>query len=129
MTSHLLATVSAPAWGASPAPGTDPAARPGSRGGPGSRGAGRGALADLLGGGAILLAWLFLWSWFALAMVQPVRRAAPSGEAQALARSAASAPRRTPGPAARGHMVPPDTSRSFRTEATPQRAPQAAQTS
>lgn len=112
MTSHLLATVSAPAWGASPAPGTDPAARPGSRGGPGSRGAGRGALADLLGGGAILLAWLFLWSWFALAMVQPVRRAAPSGEAQA-----------------RGHMVPPDTSRSFRTEATPQRAPQAAQTS
>lgn len=96
MTSHLLATVSAPAWGASSAP----------------RGARRGALADLLGGGAILLAWLFLWSWFALAMVQPVPRAAPSGAA-----------------VARGHIVPPDTSRSFRTEATPQRAPQAAQTS
>ena len=125
MTSHLVATVSAPAWGAPSAPVADPAARPGSSGspGPGVRGAGRSVLADLLGGGTLLLAWLFLWSWFALAMVQPVPGGGPEGAA---ARGTAEA---RPAPRGRRHMVPPDTSRSFRTEATPQRAPQAAQTS
>jgi hypothetical protein len=50
----------------------------------GRRGARRNLLSDLLGGGVLLLAWMLLWSWFALAMVQPAGRPA-------------SAPARAPG--------------------------------
>lgn len=137
MKSRLAAPVSAPAWGASSTEGpssgsplscaacmeviagSTPVEAPASGPpGPGLR-ARRSGVYDLLGGGALLLAWMLLWSWFAVAMVQPARPRGPAAGAavQQLSR------------AARHHMVPPDTSRIFRTEATPQRAPQAAHTS
>lgn len=76
--SHLVAPVSAPAWGASPLVAS-PAA------GPGLAGVRRTPLSDLLGGGAILLAWMLLWCWFAVAMVQPAAHppGAPAGAAVA----------------------------------------------
>jgi hypothetical protein len=70
--SRLVAPVSAPAWGASSLVAS-PAAGPGDPG-PGLAGVRRTPLADLLGGSAILLAWMLLWSWFAVAMVQPAAR-------------------------------------------------------
>ena len=138
MKSRLDRPVSAPAWGASSAErsssgsalscaacmeviaGSAPVEAPasGPPGGPGLR-ARRSLVYDLLGGGALLLAWMLLWSWFAVAMVQPARPRGPAAGAAVQGFSQA----------ARRHMVPPDTSRIFRTEATPQRAPQAAHTS
>lgn len=84
--SHLVAPVSAPAWGASPLVAS-PAAGPCLAGdpGPGLPGVRRTPLSDLLGGGAILLAWMLLWCWFAVAMVQPAAHppGAPAGAAVA----------------------------------------------
>ncbi len=118
MKSRLAAPVSAPAWGASSARFEGPAAGPPGDPALGLR-AGRSVVYDLLGGGALLLAWMLLWSWFAVAMVQPARPRGPAAGAAVQGLSQA----------AGRHMVPPDTSRIFRTEATPQRAPQAAHTS
>ncbi len=78
MTSHTVGPLSAPAWGASPA---GPSGGPAAPGGLGSLGARRSLLGDLLGGGAILIAWTLLWTWFALAMVQPAARPAASAAA------------------------------------------------
>lgn len=49
-----------------------------------------GFLQDLLGGTVILVAWVLLWSFFALAVVEPAARFRASAAAGGAARASAS---------------------------------------